>query len=287
MKLPLKITIKAKKGKPEGKGVTGPHQIPGVVTLWSPLATGKSVLAGSLANAVAQQIPEKKVCLVDFDMYTPAFSSKMDLNKTAEAIFKGDFDPERLAKSIAPVKGFKNLYCLGGLTDILSMDMFNQENIKGLLDAFSERFDHLIIDAGREINLASTLMAFYAAGMVIVPVIGKVGPLRHARRYLDLMENGLNLEKEKIKVVVNKHDKHLNGFSVDEIKELLGRPAVAITYDTKLTGNELITKSIDPGGSEHLLSLLTPLSIDNNKPVKTNTKTGLKRAERADNLGSC
>jgi|GEM_PF-4961234 len=294
MKFPLKITMKNKKNKIVEKGASGSGQIPEVITIWSPQATGKSVLAGSLASAFAQQMPEKRICLVDFDMYTPAFSSEMDLNKTAEAIFRGDYDPEHIAESITKVKGFKNLYCLGGLTEILSMDLFTQDNIKSLLDVFSRKYDHLVIDTGREINLTSTLVAFYTAGKVLMPVVGKVDPLRHARRYLDILENGLKLEKDKITVVVNKYDRQVDGFSVKEVEELLGRPVSSLKYNAKLTGEGYFPKSFDRGVSEKLLSLAAIVRVDNEPVIENNesakgtdSKLKVKAIERADNLGSC
>lgn len=267
----MKIPLKIKKNSFKSKVVAVPNQdVPKVITVWSPQASGKSVVASTLATTLAGTMPEKKICLVDFDLYAPAFTSEVDLNKITESIFRGDFDGQRSVKAIPAVKGYKNFYCLGGLTDVVSMDLLKKENVEELLEALKEHFDHLVIDAGREINLATTIAAFYAANLLVIPVLGIVENLRHVRRYLNILEEGLKLDRANIKIVLNEYQGTL---SLTETKELLERPVeAAIPYSKKLT--EIFNKNIDRQISEQLLSLAMPRGSERVESSKTNK--GLK-----------
>ncbi|SFR11767.1 AAA family ATPase [Desulfoscipio geothermicus] len=200
---------------------------PAVITFWSPKATGKSMLASVFTAVLSKELAGARICLADFDLFTPNLPSEgMNLNTVAEMIFRGDFDPKRFIKSITPVRDYKNVYHLGGLTDVLSLDQFDNNVMDSLLSALKTEFDYVIVDAGREINLAPTLAALDIADVIIIPVIGRASYIRHVRRFLEFLTKRLCFDAEKIRVVQNMY---ANGnFTAKETANLLQFPVAGV-----------------------------------------------------------
>lgn len=257
-----------------------------VITFWSPQATGTSTLTRALAAVLAKTQPEAKICLIDFDLYTPNLSDDgSNLTKVADTIFRGDFSQEQLVKSITPMKQFKNIYTIGGLTDLLAMDMFDHNIANALMEAVIKEFDYVLIDTSREINLASTLAAIDISDIIITPVIGRPSYIRNLKRYLDFLEDEFNFDTAKVKIVQNMYkDGHL---TAQEIEKLLQQPIAASINTTK----ELETDDL-PEAKPFLCNNLLPLvniefNKDKNKPNKKPVlKSMLGKRKGGDEHGS-
>ncbi|MCF8010896.1 MAG: AAA family ATPase [Clostridiales bacterium] len=238
----MKINFPLKKNKPQK--VESPGKIPKVSVFWSPLTVGKSLLSRTFARTLIKEYPGAKVCLLDFDVFTPSQPYEgFDLNQVAGMVFGGDFDAEYIIKNLSSTK--QDIPCLGGLTELLSMDMLNKDIYSRLIDSARDNYEFVIIDTCREINLISTLTALDEADAVMVPVNNKEGCIRHTKRFLDFLCNYLYIECGHIKILKNLIDQQ--SFTEKDIEQLLEYPVIC-------TCEQITSESIT---LDNLLSALT------------------------------
>ena len=229
----MKMTLFKKKTVPE-KALSAE---PGVVTFWSPQATGKSVLARGLATSIDDG---KNVCLADFDLLTPGDPpcDGTSLDNVVESVFRGEYDPISLVKRIPLIKGIKNVRYLAGLGDIMGMDHLDYSVMEALIKALRNEFDVVIIDAGREVCFASTLAALDVADVILWPLIAEQSYLGNACRYAKFLQENLRIKPQKIRVVLNQHNKQRQITGAD-IKKLLGLPVAGyVGHLPNITGHD-------------------------------------------------
>ncbi|MBO8129668.1 MAG: hypothetical protein H0Z39_10835 [Peptococcaceae bacterium] len=191
-----------------------------IITVWSPLSTGKSFIARALTWSLSKDV--SKVCLADFDMLTPGISltDGGSLNDIADMVFRGDFTPE-VVQSIPSIKENKRIHFLGGLTDLLLMDLLTPQVMRDLVQALADTY-LTVIDTGRELNLSATLAALDHADLVVVPVVKQWHCVRHTRRYLTFLQNEMRMDISRMRLIVN--EGYPGDLSVEEMEEILQFP---------------------------------------------------------------
>lgn len=195
--------------------------IPKVITFWSPKATGKTTLAAAVAAALTRS--GSSVACADFDVLTPDLPGRgYNLDQVSEEVLRGDFDPGKTAMNLTRIQP-SGVHLLAGLTDPVRAESLGRSELLALVGAMAKNYDVVIVDTNQALVLEATLAALDAADLVVIPVVPAENQVRHLGRYLTLLEQGLRLEKSKIRVVVN----HLAAgatLPVVTIEKILGRP---------------------------------------------------------------
>lgn len=198
-----------------------PLAMPRIITFWSPKATGKTILAAALSAALASE--GKRVVCVDFDLLTPDLPHRgYGLDQIAEELLLGDFDPRVTALKLPCLKPTR-VHLLSGPTDIVRAEILKQNEVQSLINALAEYYDMVVIDTNRALALDVTLVALDAADVIIVPVTPKDNIVRHVGRYLNVMENGLCHDMQKIRFVLNQGAEKSTALSTSDIERVLGR----------------------------------------------------------------
>jgi len=195
--------------------------VPKVITFWSPKAAGKTTLAVGIAAVLARN--GKRLACADFDVFTPDLPGRgYNLDQVSEEVFRGDFDPEKTAQNLTRLQP-SGVCLLAGLTDPLRVESLGRSEYLALAGAMAKNYDVVILDTNQTLVLEATLAALDVADLVVIPVVPSENQVRHLDRYLTLLEQGLRLDKQKIRVVVN----HLAAgvtLPVTTIEQVLGRP---------------------------------------------------------------
>jgi len=162
------------------------------------------------------------VACADFDVLAPDLPERgCNLDQVSEEVLRGDFDPAKTALKLARLQP-SGVRLLAGLTDPVRAESLGRSEFLALVGAMAKTYDVVILDINRILVLEATLTALDAADLVIIPVSPAENQVRHMARYLTLLEQGLRLEKQKIRVVVN-HVAWEPALPVTTIEQVLGR----------------------------------------------------------------
>lgn len=145
-----------------------------------------------------------------------------NLDQVSKEILRGDFNPGKTALNLTRLQP-SGLHLLTGLADPVRAESLGRSELLALVDAMAKSYEVVILDTNQTLVLEATLAALDAADLVIIHVALAENQVRHLGRYLTLLEQGLRLDKQKIRVVVN----HVAGgatLPVVTIEEVLGRP---------------------------------------------------------------
>lgn len=164
-------------------GSTQVNQVVGITSARS--GDGKSTVAANLANLFA--VHGRRTLLIDADLFDPTISTLLDMSSRAglAEVLRGD--EEFGAAVLAAERGGLSVLPAGRAHPATVDSMFGSPEIRGLLAAARERFDHIIIDLPPVDEVVSTReIAPLLDGIVLVATWGKtrVGTLDGALQAL-------------------------------------------------------------------------------------------------------
>lgn len=216
----LKIPIFRRRSK-KSVATEKPSTAPRVMSFWSPKATGKTILAAALAAALGGE--GQRVACVDYDLLTPSLPGRgYGLDQVIEDILRGDFDPYVTALKLPCLKPAR-VHLLSGPTDPVRAEALREKELLSLVNALAENYDTVIIDTNQTLAQEATLVALDAADLIIVPVTPKENVVRHISRFLGIMENGLCIDMQKVRLVANQALEKAVALSTRDIERVLGR----------------------------------------------------------------
>ena len=184
--------------------------------------SGTTFIADNLAYAMAS-VSNKKVLLIDLNLqfgdaalFLSDAKPSMTLTDLCREIHR--LDAALLDSSLIHVTpGFG---ILPASSEPDPYDSIRPEQIDAILDLARREYDFVFIDLGRQIN-GIAIRALDKSDHIF-PIIQQSLPyLRNGHRLLDLF-NMLGYRKEKIRLIVNRHE--TNAISVQDIENSLGRP---------------------------------------------------------------
>lgn len=184
--------------------------------------TGATFLATNIAYALAA-LEEKRVALFDFNLQfgdaslfihdRPPINSIADVARQIQRL-----DGSFLASSMVQV--LPNFSVLAAPEDPEKAAEIKPEHINPLFQVAVKHYDFLVLDVGRELD-AISLQALDRADMIL-PVMQQTLPsVREAKRMLNVFR-ALGYSDEKLKVIVNRHEKNAD-ISVSDIESTLNQ----------------------------------------------------------------
>jgi pilus assembly protein CpaE len=203
--------------------------------------SGTTFIADNLAYAMAA-VSNKKVLLIDLNLqfgdaalFLSDAQPSMTLTDLCRQIHR--LDAALLESSLIHVTpGFG---ILPASSEPDPYDTVRPEQIDAILDLARREYDFIFIDLGRQIN--GIVIRALDKSDHIFPIIQQSLPyLRNGHRLLGFF-NMLGYRKEKIRLIVNRHEN--NAISIDDIENSLGR---TISY---LVPNnfDVVNQSINQG----------------------------------------
>ena len=155
---------------------------------------GKSIFSSLLAKLIIN----KKILLIDFDIFNQSINSIFNIKKT-----------NKNNSNSLILKTNKNIDLLCAV-DFLFDENFRVEKnrIKKLLEEYLKKYDLIIIDTTSECFFDYTKEILEKSDLIIFLAGGNLTELKKSKNLLDIYINKWKINKEKINIIFNKEDKN-------------------------------------------------------------------------------
>jgi pilus assembly protein CpaE len=217
---------------------------------------GTTALAANLALEIAS-LTERECALVDLDFQFGDLAINFDCMPKRTiydlAAAQSEIDQSNLRNSLADVGS--NVLLLARPETIHQQAHLTPDLIRQTLTALTGVYENVVVDIPRSID-EKTLAAFRAADTILVICQLLVPSIRNTTRLIDTLKS-LEINPDRIEVVVNRADSHGGRVSQTDLEEAVSKPPYAIVPNDYVS----IAQAIDFG---------QPLSaIHKKSPVRT------------------
>lgn len=216
-----------------------------IFTLWSvDGGVGKTTVAVNTAVKTAMMYPDKKVALLDFNLFNPDIDlhlglSNKDLKYMLDFFLRNEINFENIDKYMFRYEKQKNLQVLTGLYDINFFDKFQLEHFTLLLEYLKKMgLDYIFIDVNSALNIDATFVSVCTCDKLLIVGEPQYTCIRNINRYLDEALRKLGITEDKVELIINRYDPKL--IDKSEINHIFGREN--ITY---INYSPLIKQSIN------------------------------------------
>lgn len=199
---------------------------------------GKSYVSSLIANMITKKL-NMETLLIDLDVQNSAIDIYNNLNCSNNLLsdIVKDVDNQTLNGN-----NFEsNVYKKGKLSFITNnasiyeyQDSFSIKHYEKIFEIAIQKYDVIVTDVANNIFLDATYFNLKKADVILFVINPNYISIRQATKYLDLITNVWNIDKTKIKLIMNKVTE--NSLSSDQVESLLQKYKVCmqIEYDENL-----------------------------------------------------
>ena len=193
------------------------------IAVFGTSGAGKSYVSSVLANVINKKL-NIKTLLVDLDVQSPAIDIYNNLNCSNNILMDivKDVDNHTISSSTFNNNVYKKNK-IDFITNNASIFEYQntlcQRHYNKIFEIASKEYDVIISDTAANVFLDMTYLSIKNADIIIFVINPNYISIRQAIKYLDLIVNVWNIDKSKIKLVVNKITEY--SLSDKQIKALL------------------------------------------------------------------
>ncbi len=202
-----------------------------VIAMWgSKGGVGTTLLSVNLAGELS---PVHRVCVVDLDFAMGDVGAFLDLtiNQSIADVFRniGRLDERMLAGSVG-VHSSK-IHVLGQPIDLETREEPRGDLVMRILTATARAYQYVLADCGASLDEASVTAATVADHIVLITT-PDIPSVKDTWRRLQFIEK-LGLERDRIRLVVNRFDKRTAQVGIADIEQNLGRKVDAVVNEDR------------------------------------------------------
>ena len=183
---------------------------------------GKTSIATNLALDLAK-ITKENVALIDLNFQMGDVTTFLDLKPSFNISYMlqnvDKINEDFLLSTLEKYKDI-SLYVLADPPYFKQTDDVSHKNITKLFEILRDTFSYVIVDTSSNLD-AKTIKALEISDLVFLVTIVNLPALRNCQRCLELF-NKLNLDKDKIQILVNRYMEN-DEITADEVEEVLGK----------------------------------------------------------------
>lgn len=167
-----------------------------IISIVGTSGVGKSILSALFAKLTK----DKKILLIDFDIFHQSINSIFNCKRKEESIKENNIN-----KLIININ--KNIDLLCAIDFLFNENYKIEKNkIKNILEKFSNEYDEIIIDTTSECFFDYTKEILENSNLIIFLAQANLTELKKSKNLLDIYINKWQIKKEKIKILFNKEN---------------------------------------------------------------------------------
>ena len=220
--------------------------------------SGTSGVGKSIFSCIfIKLIKNKKILLIDFDIFNKSINTNFGVNKYNKKI--KDIDKNNINDLIIKVNKNINLLCA---TDILFSEKYrvDKNKIKEMMENFTKRYDLILVDTTSECFFDYTKEILEKTDLIIFLVEPNLTELKKSKNLLDIYINNWKIKKEKFNIIFNKYN--VNSINNNILKllfsdfNILGKIKLNNKYNLIINNN---MKKIDKKIKKEYLKIINKL----------------------------
>ena len=175
-----------------------------IITILGGSGVGKSIFTIMLSRVLKNQ--GKKILMIDFDILNNNIHTILGINKYSKNIInKKNHNKYEIEEFIIPIN--QNVDLLSGLDLIFSKNKkIDSEEIIKKIENLKNKYNYIIIDTSSECFFDYNRKIILKSNVSVFLVEANLLEIKKARRLLDIYENEWKINKEKIKIIINKYN---------------------------------------------------------------------------------
>lgn len=167
-----------------------------IISIVGTSGIGKSILSALFAKLTK----DKKILLIDFDIFHQSINSIFNCKRKGELIKENNIN-----KLIININ--KNIDLLCAIDFLFNENYKIEKNkIKNILEKFSNEYDEIIIDTTSECFFDYTKEILENSHLIIFLAQANLTELKKSKNLLEIYINKWQIKKEKIKILFNKEN---------------------------------------------------------------------------------
>lgn len=187
------------------------HEKNNIITILGNSGSGKSIFSVNLAKTMKNN----KVLIIDFDILNNSIHTILGVKK----LNKNENLKNEYIKNIVKINNKLDL--ISGTDLMFKSNKLKPNNLLKIINKLKKDYDYIIIDTSSECffdyNKALIKSSYYS----IFLLEGNLLEIKKANRLLEIYTNNWNIEKEKIKIVLNKYNS--NSIDVNILKDIFSK----------------------------------------------------------------
>lgn len=194
-----------------------------VISILGTGGVGKSVITVNIANIFKQE--NNKILIIDFDILNNSLHTILGVNKYSNKI-KNKIKNNNLISNKINIKELiikinKNIDLVSGLNLIFdSKYKISSSKIKNIIEELKESYDYIIIDTSSECFFDYTKNIINNSDLNIYLFEPNLLEIKKAKSLLEIYNKEWNIDKSKIKLLINKDTKYsIKNKSLEKIFE--------------------------------------------------------------------
>ena len=230
-----------------------------IISIAGANGVGKSVFS----SIITKTIKNKKILLIDFDIFNESLNTAFGKNRISKTIKNGK-ENNIFNLIIKLNKNVDTLFATDFLfNDNLSID---KNKIKNILNDLKEKYELIIIDTTSECFFDYTKEIFENSNLIIFLTESNLIELKKSKKLLDIYINKWNIEKQKFNIIFNKQnidsiDSKILKILFSDFK-ILGKLKLNKKYNLLINNN---LKNIDKKIQKEFIKIINKLDLGGNK----------------------
>jgi pilus assembly protein CpaE len=239
--------------------------------------SGASFITGCLGEITAD-LCEDEIALIDADLHYGSLADSLNLEASYflnDALNEIDKLDSIAIKSMMTKRKNLSLLTSKSYAQLDSEQNKNFDHLEQLLWKIKLNHDLVLADLSRGLDVL-TLPLVLLSSQVLIVVQQNIVSLREAKALIQQLTDRMGLNKDSIKIIVNRYSKKVTNITIEDIKNVLSIDAVFCVSNnyqlassctdlgsplSKLSDNKIIHKDIC-----HIIEHLFPLDISFEKP---------------------
>lgn len=240
---------KYKKIKPQ-KAIFNIDEDNKIVVVTGNFGVGKSIVSSILANVIGLQ--NKKVLLIDFDIFNNSINTIFGINKYPSNYDKLNFESliKKINNNLDVICAPNHLFCENSI--------IRNDEINEIFEKLKVKYEFIVIDTSSNMNYKFVKTILSKGDKIIFLVEPNLSEIKKSNNLLEIFLEDFNIDVDKIKIVFNK----VNKYQIAEVVleelfsdfEIIGK----INYEEKynLLINKNMSKNIDKQEYEKIFEVL-------------------------------